>query len=196
MASMSAAAYSGYIGGGIHMGKHKFNATYDNWNDNANGGSGGYDSKKDNFSASGSGIILKLGQYIVPNLAIEAHFVGGLSGDSISWSDPLNPPPNKTSYNSDIDFKSAWGLFAKPMGFISDTGKVYGLLGYGGVDFDIDTDDSSFKSKSPSSGIAYGLGFESEVEYGVFLGAEYVSYLDHADGSYDSFSVFLSMYIW
>ena len=176
------------------MGKHKFNATYDNWNPNSD--PAGSAQTSDSFDASGSGIVLKIGQYIAPILAIEAHYVAGLSGDSFTHNDPSNPDSSKNNYKSDVDFNSAWGIFAKPMGFISDTGKVYALIGFGGIDFDIDTIDSSFNSESSTSGFAYGLGFESEVEYGVFLGAEYVAYLDTADGSYDSFNVTLTMYIW
>ncbi len=192
LASVSASAYSGYIGGGFHMGKYQFNATYDDWNPIGESD----DPIQDRFNATGSGIMLKIGQYISPSFAVEAHYVAGLGGDSFSHSKINTGASTPTGYDSDADFNAAWGIFAKPMGFLSESNKVYGLIGYGGVDFDIDNDDASYDNLSPSSSFAFGLGFESEVEYGIFLGAEYVAYLYHGDGAYNSFNVTLSAYVW
>ena len=192
--SLSASAYSGYIGGGFHTGTHKFNASFMQTH-NSTDPTLAFE-KAESFSTSGSGLMLKIGQYITPSFAVEAHFIGGLSGDVIRYQDPYNINAENTKHKADVEFKSAWGLFAKPMGFITESTKAYALIGIGGVDFTIENDDPSFKSLSPSTGIAYGLGFETEVQYGVFLGAEYVAYLDNGDGSYNALNVTLSMYVW
>jgi len=210
-----AQAYSGYIGGGIHFnGNYSFTAEYaeDTFHSQEF-------SVSEKFKTDTAGIQLKVGQYLSPSFAIELQAIAGLGGDTITTKNntlpyeteldssgvrvpadgvttPRDPVP-PAYYDHDVELKSAVALFAKPMIFINESAKIYGLLGYAVTDVDISSDSiTQFENKGEDAGLAYGLGIEKEMEYGVFLSAEYVSLLDGSDQGYNALNVGLSMYVW
>ncbi|NRA42839.1 MAG: porin family protein [Pseudomonadales bacterium] len=189
----SALAYSGYIGGGLHLGDYRFNSEFDTFSfklsgcDISNNIDACYTVDSESTRSKSSGIVLKVGQYLNPNFAVELQYVLGLSSDSETIA----------KRDVEIELTQAVGLFAKPMAFLSENTKVYGLAGVGAVDVSIEDDGiRNFSPLGDDVGFAYGLGLEYEVQYGVFISTEYVVYLDTDDAQYDAFNLSMSMYVW
>ena len=189
----SALAYSGYIGGGLHIGDYRFNSEFDVFSnkltgcDLINNPDACYTIGSESSRSKASGITLKVGQYFNPNFAVELQYVLGLSSDSESVA----------GKNVEEELSQALGLFAKPMAFLSENIKVYGLAGVGAVDVRIEDDGiRNFSPLGDDVGFAYGLGLEYEVQFGVFISTEYVVYLDTDDAQYDAFNLSMSMYVW
>ncbi len=204
LASQSALAYSGYIGGGFTAGQYKFKAEYEDYNPfNSDPGNPTFNTIKEEFKTDSTGVVVKVGQYVAPNLAFEFHYVFGVTGDTVTFShrveDSTSLPGTveEDKFKANVDMNFAWGLFAKPQGYVSESIKVYALLGAGGVDYDVKTNSPyGLDPIGDDIGLAYGLGMEVEVEYGVFLGLEYISYLDTDDAEYNGLGVTLSMFVW
>ena len=222
-ASQSALAFSGYIGVGFSSGHYQFKGEYLSYepfafewipNDEDDPSAGGvandpqFNILIEDFKTDSTGVVIKVGQYLAPSLAVELHLVPGVSGDTVTYShkvydesligaDFLPASVEAQRFKANVDPNLLWGLFVKPMGHVSESIKFYGLLGLGGADYDIKTSSPyGLKPIGDDMGLAYGLGAEIEVEYGVFLGMEYISYLDTDDAEYNGLNITMSMYVW
>ncbi|PXX94772.1 porin family protein [Halomonas sp. LBP4] len=74
------------------------------------------------------------------------------------------------------------GAYAKGILPLGDTLRLYGLLGYTEVDFDVDREGD----------FSYGAGGEFDVAPNLAIGADYMRYLDKSNHNFDAASIGLT----
>ena len=118
------------------------------------------------------GVRIRGGQYFVPHIALEAHFLYGTSGDSIE-----DGSGNKLAT---LDNKHPTSLFFR--GDVGDTFKLYLLAGYSETSYET-TGILAGNVKSTDRDISYGGGLALEFSKNTYLDLSYVVY--HDEESYE-----------
>ena len=110
---------------------------------------------------------LTLGKYLSESNAIEVRLTKGISGEEFTYG----------GYNQSLKVVSAKSLFFKHDFNITESNKIYPLIGYTEAKFDVDFSDYNVGyTISDLSGFSYGLGFSANISETMKFNAEYISY--------------------
>ena len=165
LAALSAAVHAetgqSYFGVGYHMG------TYDE---------SGFP------KANPTGLKIKAGKYISENLAMEGHFTLGMQSDTVKVY-----VPGYGNLNVDIDLKNAISLFLKADLPLAQTGKIYGLFGF--TRGELEGSALGYSYSEDDSGLSYGFGIDIKVNQDMYLGGEYIMYIDESGYDYSGINL-------
>ncbi|KJZ11928.1 hypothetical protein TW85_16235 [Marinomonas sp. S3726] len=111
---------------------------------------------------------LTLGAYIYGNHALEVRFTNGISGEKFTHSGD----------EQTIEVSDATSVFYRYDIELTESTKLYPLIGFSEAEFDVEYTNSSNNNYTiiDSSGLSYGLGINTEISEDVRLYAEYISY--------------------
>lgn len=110
---------------------------------------------------------LTLGKYLTENNAIEIRLSKGMKGEEFTYG----------GYDQELKVSSGTSFFYKYDFDISESAKLYPLVGYTKAKFDVEYSDYNYEyTISDLSGFSYGLGFSANVSDTVKFNAEYISY--------------------
>jgi opacity protein-like surface antigen len=139
--------------------------------------------KEEDFdSASPSQIQFKIGKEITDNFVLRFDYYVGLSDDSIEvFGDTV-----------EIEVDSAWSVLAQPKLPLNDQASVYGLVGFSSGKLTVSVPEYDYSASDDDSGVSFGAGIEFNIDQGVGLYAEYVSYLRDEDYDYFGFNLGVS----
>jgi opacity protein-like surface antigen len=133
---------------------------------------GSYD--EDGFpGADLNGIKIKGGKYVSDNVAVEGHFLMGVGSDTV--------------IGVDIELDTAISIFLKGDLPLSDTARVYGLLGY--TKGELTASVPGFSISEDDSGLSFGFGVDVNLAPDLLIGGEYISYIDESDYDYTGFNL-------
>lgn len=143
----------------------------------------GYD--EDGFpEVEPSALVLRGGQFINDNFAIEGRFGFGLSDDSAAT--------NINGYDVDvaIDIKRIFGVYGKGYLPVNDVFGVYGVFGFTDAKLEATASNGSVSEtvSQSDSGFSYGIGFDVFVKDSLSVNGEYMSYLDESGYTADALS--------
>lgn len=117
---------------------------------------------------------LTLGKYLNDNNAIEIRLSKGLRGEEFTYS----------GYDQKLKVSNATSFFYKHDFDISESNKIYPLVGYTKGKFDVEYSDYNYEyTISDLSGFSYGLGFSANISETVKFNAEYISYFSDEKNS-------------
>ena len=124
-----------------------------------------------------STIMFQAGYQFNTYLAVEGRYWTAVSDadTSFTYTDSANPENNEYGSEDLDDDSNAWGIYLKPMYPVANAFTVYGLVGYGNVELDIEgisSDESSFQ---------WGLGGSYDVNDNFAVFVDYVSLYDDDD---------------
>lgn len=152
-----------YFGAGYHMG------TYDE---------SGYP------NANPTALGIRGGMYFVPNVAVEGRFALGLSDDTVRVFVP------GTGYvDIDLKLENAISLFVKADLPVAPTAKLYGLIGFTQAETKAKARGYPVSVSNSDSGLSYGVGVEVGVNNGIYIGAEYIMYINESDYDYTGINI-------
>jgi OOP family OmpA-OmpF porin len=115
-------------------------------------------------------VMLQAGYKVNQYFGVEGRYWAGI--DEQKWSTVTD---NRVQSTGGIN---SYGLYAKPMYPMTEELDVYGLLGYGSVDYDI-----SYDYKGVFDGFSWGFGASYAFENNVAIFADYTSiYNDTTEG--------------
>lgn len=150
-------------------------------------------------SASPEGVRIEIGTYLDDDLAVEFHYVAGLSEDTIQTSriDTSGNLVTDTSGNAVIDdinisIQQMISVFLKGDFPIAQNFRLYGLLGYTDMSLQAfsPTAESSATVNIVGNGLSYGLGVEGHYRNNLYWSADYIFYVNtQSNASYTGIAV-------
>ncbi|TDY02431.1 porin family protein [Thiohalophilus thiocyanatoxydans] len=122
-----------------------------------------------------TGLKLTIGKYLLPVIAIEAHFLKGIGSDAIKVSGLDN--------GSQMELDRAESLFLRGDLPLAERVNLYGLAGYSTGR--LDAAGGGYDVTDKADGVSYGVGLEIVGQNNSYISAEYIQYLDESDNGVD-----------
>lgn len=122
-----------------------------------------------------SGVRVRYGQYMMPHIAVEAHFLYGTEDDNYIFG---------TDVGGNLNNKHTASLFLR--GDIGTTFKLYGLVGWSYTTFE---PAEIVGVQEEESDLSYGAGIEYRVSKNTAIDANYILYHDEDYFEYSASSV-------
>lgn len=124
-----------------------------------------------------NGLKIKGGKYISDTVAVEGHYTLGMGSDTVTY----------LGVDVDIELKYAISAFLKADLPLSETAKIYGLLGFTKAELEASALGTTITEDD--SGLSYGFGVDVNITEDILIGGEYIIYLDESNYDYTAFNI-------